>query len=41
MSGLLGRSEDVFAFSPTSAGSSTSGYFRSPLFVDGSSEHLI
>ena len=40
MSGLLGRSEDVFAFSPTSAGSSTSGYFRSPLFFDGSSESI-
>ena len=40
VSGLSGRDEDVFAFSPTSTGSSTSGTFSSPLFFDGSTHGI-
>lgn len=40
VSGLSGRDEDAFAFSPTSTGSSTSGSFSSPLFFDGSTEGI-
>jgi len=40
VSGLSGRDEDIFVFSPTSTGSTTSGSFSSPLFFDGSSEGI-
>ena len=40
VSGLSGRDEDIFAFNPASTGSSTSGNFSSPLFLDGSAEGI-
>jgi len=36
VSGLSGADEDVFAFTPSSLGSSTAGTFDSTLFFDGS-----
>lgn len=36
VSGLSGKDEDVFAFSPTSLGSNTSGTFIAPVYFDGS-----
>ena len=38
VSGVSGKDEDVFVFTPTTLGSSTSGTFDSTLFFDGSAE---